>query len=301
MVVEELLESFVKRFLLIEDQVKGLHPNQKYGSRQKFQEITQFMENFFVFSQSTLTAGRLAEIRYRALFQAARSGIFIVDYDSASIIDANQRAEDLTLFSVKEMVGKHPRNLQIHTDAEFGEIRQSVLEQIHGKDVRPFGTVIRRTDGSTIQVEVTASLAEMRGQKFVFVVFQDITWRKQMEIELKMSEETARTLLDATPDSVFLLDPNLTILATNKTARENFHSVTPVFRGKPFLDLFNPQDPRNALRNEKLGGIITTGEHQSFQDENAGRKFEVNLYPVKDMEGKICRIALYAREIIVKN
>ena len=129
---------------------------------------------------------------------------------------------------------------------------------------------------------------------------QEITERVQMEKALLESEEKLQAVLNATTESVLLLDDQGVILALNQTAARRFgadvdaivglHGSALVSFGTISSDLF---DSRMAVIDE----VFCSGEPVQFEDERAGTIYDTSVYPIFDADGKARRVAIFARDI----
>jgi PAS domain S-box-containing protein len=123
----------------------------------------------------------------------------------------------------------------------------------------------------------------------------EIVERKRAEEALRDSEETARALLNASSDSVLLLDTNGIILAVNKSAALRLGKSAGELIGLRCYDLFPPEiAERRKAYNET---VIRSGKPVTFKDKRGGCLFSSTVYPVLDTEGKVARLAVFARDI----
>ncbi len=121
--------------------------------------------------------------------------------------------------------------------------------------------------------------------------------RKRMEDELRKSEKTARALLNATMEAAILLDVDGTILSINEMAAQRFESTPLQLEGKNAFHLL-PDDlaRRRKSHHQK---VLETGEGLWYFDKRGDRWLETHLYPIKNPEGKIIRVAVYSKDITV--
>ena len=131
-----------------------------------------------------------AERRYRDLFDGASDGILLIDPQTHTIVDANQRAEELYGFTREELVGMNllrlvPRDQHLsmwnntRRMADEGEILTKV-ERTH-----------IRKGGSSMEVSLSASLIHYGGRIVLQDIIRDETERNRMERELRAAKEAA--------------------------------------------------------------------------------------------------------------
>ena len=110
------------------------------------------------------------------------------------------------------------------------------------------------------------------------------------------SDETMRTLLNASQDIALLFDTDWTILAVNEVAAYRLGSTPEAMVGTNGLDyLLSPE----LARSRKIEGekVLRTGRPVQFEDSSQGRRFSNRIYPLFDAQHNVSRIAIFARDI----
>ena len=151
----------------------------------------------------------------RVFLEQSRDGIHILDRNG-KLRGANRKFEEMLGYSHKEM-----KNLHVWDwDAQW--TREELLERIGGSDSG--GALVetrhRRKDGVVIDVEISASRVEWRGQSLYYCVSRDFSERKQAEQALRESEERFRVLVEQATDAFFVLDKRGRFVEVNHTACE---------------------------------------------------------------------------------
>jgi PAS domain S-box-containing protein len=123
---------------------------------------------------------RESEERCRLLTEATFDGIAI--HDQGILIVVNPGLEKMFGYGPGELIGKHI--LDIVAD----ESREMVIANMRTGVSGPYESVGRRKDGSTFYGEVVAKPYRYNGREVCLVAGRDITERKTMEAELKLSE-----------------------------------------------------------------------------------------------------------------
>ena len=129
----------------------------------------------------------------------------------------------------------------------------------------------------------------------VFFTAELLFQRRQAERALQISEETARALLDASIESSILLDLDGCILAINEAAATRLGQEAEALVGQCVFDLLPPDvaEPRKARFDE----LLATGQPVRLEDQRAGRTYDHHAFPVFDAQGRITRVAAYARDV----
>ncbi len=113
------------------------------------------------------------------------------------------------------------------------------------------------------------------------------------------SEETAWQLLDATTDSVFLMDIRGMIVASNEIAASRYNKSLEQMIDASYYDLL-PADLM-ASRKAQITEVIRTGKPFHFEEDREGMVLDTRIFPVIDPEkGRVSRIAIFARDITTR-
>ncbi|MBT4512367.1 MAG: PAS domain-containing protein, partial [Chloroflexi bacterium] len=113
------------------------------------------------------------------------------------------------------------------------------------------------------------------------------------------SEETAWQLLDATTDSVILMDLRGTILATNEVAAERFDKSLEQMIDASYYDLL-PADLM-ASRKSQIAEVIKTGKPFHFEEDRKGMVLDTRVFPVVNPNnGRVTRVSIFARDITTR-
>ncbi|MGD9192953.1 MAG: transporter substrate-binding domain-containing protein, partial [Desulfobacterales bacterium] len=124
---------------------------------------------------------------------------------------------------------------------------------------------------------------------------KEVTERKLVENALKESRASARGLLDATRESLFLLDSEARILAANTTAAQRFDKAPSEIAGNNFFDLL-PETVRESRRSY-FDQVMQTGQPVDFEAVRDDFIFQTRFYPVKDKSDSLVGIAIFAQDI----
>ena len=139
----------------------------------------------------TANNARLAQsqARHRALFKQAMHAVLIVDGATGLVRDANPRTAALVGAEVDSLVGQ-PFSVLAATGApSFDEI----IEQAKAPDGVTYGdTLIRRTDGNPIHVDMYASLAVAGDEEMLVITLREVSERRRMREALEKSNQELR-------------------------------------------------------------------------------------------------------------
>lgn len=119
--------------------------------------------------------------------------------------------------------------------------------------------------------------------------------RHESAIALINSEEKAHALLNASTASMLLFDTEGTLLEVNESAADAMETTNNQLIGKNYFELFPPSI--SEKRWPVVQQVIETGEKITFRDSYKNMSFEHLIYPVKNQDAKVDRIAMMTREI----
>jgi diguanylate cyclase (GGDEF)-like protein/PAS domain S-box-containing protein len=140
-------------------------------------------------------------------------------------------------------------------------------------------------------------------------VILDITERKRAEESLQQSEQRMRSLLDATPDWIFIKDQEHRYQLVNQGYADALHIAPEEFIGKNDLELGFPEElvkgnPEKGIRgfwaDDRL--VMDSNEKQVYPDDPATIDGEVHTFhtvklPLRDAHGKPWGVLAFARDI----
>jgi PAS domain S-box-containing protein/putative nucleotidyltransferase with HDIG domain len=121
---------------------------------------------------------------------------------------------------------------------------------------------------------------------------EEIAERQRVGGALLKSRETCRALLDATPESVVLLDPYGVVLALNAVAARRMGKSIKELVGTCIYDLW-PQEVAEK-RKEVIEQAVRSKQLQRFMDYRQGRCYEHYLRPIPNEAGEIEELAVLA-------
>ncbi len=163
-----------------------------------------------------VTARKSSEDKFRALLESAPDAMVIVD-QRGRIVLINSRTEELFGYPRRELLGYpvevliperfHDRHLH-HRMSFFGDPRQRPM----GEELELFGL---RKDGTEFPLEISLSPIKTTDGVLVASAIRDITVRKQ-------AEEKFRSLLEAAPDAMVIVDDKGKITLVNAQTERLF-------------------------------------------------------------------------------
>ncbi|MCK9372199.1 MAG: PAS domain S-box protein [Sulfuricurvum sp.] len=146
---------------------------------------------------------RESEMNFRNIFNKSSDGIVIHDLNG-NFLEVNTVLCERLGYSREEFLGK---DLTLIDTPKGREKIPSTIRMLEENGHVMFEGEHCRKDGTTIPVEIHATLIEYQHQPSILSVVRDITERKQNEQALRDAEELYHTLFDLSPVGILLLDP----------------------------------------------------------------------------------------------
>lgn len=112
---------------------------------------------------------------------------------------------------------------------------------------------------------------------------------------LRESEETMRVLMNSSHDLALLLDTDGTVLTANNNAAERYAKNVAELIGTNIYPLMPAETV--ALRKRKAEEVIKTKQPVHYTEENAGKYFDCNLFPILDNEGNVQSFTVFVKDI----
>jgi PAS domain S-box-containing protein len=139
---------------------------------------------------------KLSEIRYRRLFESAKDGILILDFDTGTIMDANPFLLDLTGYTLDFILGKKIGDIGFITDKTLYE--QSFGQLKKEKYLRYESLPLVTKDDRSISVELISNVYNVDHQKVIQCNIRDITQRIRAEEALIQANKKLNLLSSIT-------------------------------------------------------------------------------------------------------
>jgi PAS domain S-box-containing protein len=128
-----------------------------------------------------------SEMRYRRLFETAKDGILILDFETGNILDANPFIVKIIDFPYEEIIGKKLWEIGLFSNKEESELAFTELK-VKGY-IRFEDMPIQRRNGRLTEVEFISNVYLENKKKVIQCNIRDITERVRAELALKKSEQ----------------------------------------------------------------------------------------------------------------
>jgi len=183
-------------------------------------------------SETTLRTDELQEV------------VALCDADGI-ILSWNRAGEEVTGFSREDVIG-------YHIDSVISPRSREIIDEI--LDVQRLGSALpglplrlQTSFGWEVPVEVTSVSRTFAGAERGFLlIFRDVTLKAQLEEHLDRMDALYRSLVEGSPDLVYVLDANARLLYINDTVETLLGYSKRDLIGRELIDIVHPEDRQRA-------------------------------------------------------
>jgi PAS domain S-box-containing protein len=230
--------------------------------------------------------------QYKILFEADVDGILIRNMDG-DLVRANPAACSLLRSTEEELIGTNVYEM-VHSD-DHDVIKRQLEEISDGRIFKGEG-LVKRSDGSTFIGSATVSPVEYDDGPHMMTVLRDVTEIRQVEADLKESEEKLQSISRNSPNFILALDLDYNITFANRTLTGR--PVEEII-GSNLLGYFSEETQQGF--KDTVENIRKTGKQGKYEmsGEWSGDKntvFETRMNPVYQ-EGEIVSFILSIMDI----
>jgi len=251
--------------------------------------------------------GRLkkTEENYKAIFNGVNDAIMILDPRTGGIIDANKKAAEMKGCTYDELKAKGLKLFMPDTkEEEYERVLDEYRKAVEDKGYHVFEWRNLKKDGCEQWVEMSLKKDRIDGEDYLLAIARDITDRKRTEKEIRNSEEMFRSLIDASPDAVFVADSAGMILYASDKALELY--------GVPRMDMLVGKNASDFSANdekprvlEAFGKVVREGNAHNFEvviirHNNEKVTGEANATLIKTPDGAPKAVMVTIRDITEK-
>lgn len=177
--------------------------------------------------RATETALRQSELKFSTLFRHSPQPAWIATLAEGRCLDINESFSRVLGFSRAEAVGKTCVELGLWQDLQdLQQFRTSLLQTGRLLDLE---AMLYTKSGETKTVLLSAAVSRLAGQDCVLGVLNDISDRKQIELQLRRTEQWLQQFSRQSPSSIYTLvqDPDGHVwFEYTSSAVEAIHEVT---------------------------------------------------------------------------
>lgn len=227
-------------------------------------------------------------------------GCMLTDADFR-IIDWNPAAERIFGYSRQEVLGMGPPFEKILPGGFWPEAEE-VLERIRSGDMAANTTSFNLTkDGRTITCDWHNTPLLNRNGSFagLLSLVDDVTERKQAEVELRRTSDLLRAVTQGSPDAIFVKDLQGRYLFFNAAAERFVGRLARDVLGKDDTELFAGDGAQLVMERDRR--VMQTGQMETEEEELTAsgqtRTFLATKAPYRDERGHVIGVIGISRDI----
>jgi PAS domain S-box-containing protein len=157
-----------------------------------------------------------SEQRFRDIFNNVNDAIQIHEMEPdgrpGRFLDVNDVACHMLMISREELLAHNPLD---YATEYHNPPMEEVTRQLRTNGNATFETGHRRTDGIIVPVEISAHVISLMEKTVVLSVIRDLTSRKKVEEEIRISNMILRTQQETSPDGILIVDDSGKIISFN--------------------------------------------------------------------------------------
>jgi PAS domain S-box-containing protein len=229
--------------------------------------------------QQAEQALRDSEASYRAIFEASEDAIFVHDWESSAIVDANPKACATYGYSREDILRLGAGDLSSGVPPYTLQHALRYIEAAKEGSPQRFEWHRRNRDGSLHWDEVSLAPANIAGRRRLLAITREITERKEREEALRRSEARLRATIEAALDCVIGLDSTGRVIEFNAAAERCFGYRRDEALGRPISELVMP--PAAADAADGMAPYISAvgGPERGRRIEVAARRADGTSFP----------------------
>jgi PAS domain S-box-containing protein len=213
---------------------------------------------------------RESEKRFRELTDLLPQTVYEMNMEG-NITFSNRQGFELTGYT-QDDIDKGLNIHQLFIPEDRDRLKTDIQKRLKGEELGNHEYTLLRRDGLTLPI----------------LAYSD-----------QANEEMICAILDATTETILLLDNQMNILAANDTASQRLGISLDDLIGFNYGNMPSDIVPDEVLkfRLERIQKVIDSGESIRFEDGRKGVLYDNNIYPIFNSQGEVIRVAIFARDI----
>ncbi|MGH7477294.1 MAG: PAS domain S-box protein, partial [Longimicrobiales bacterium] len=204
-------------------------------------------------SRESAAEARRQQHYFESLFEWAPAPIALIDHEDR-VLRTNQAFCELFGYAQDELLGGKVNDFIV--PAQLREQAESWTTRVHGGEAMRQETVRRRKDGSEVHVSIVATpFDDADGRRRIYVVYRDVTERKQFEEALRTSERRFRSLIENAADGIVLLDGSGKVVYESPSTQRMTGYTEEERVGRSAFEFLHPDDV--ARVQEEFVGLLS--------------------------------------------
>ena len=233
------------------------------------------------------------------LFDLTSALVTVLD-PSGCIVYCNKACRDFSGYSSGELLGKYIWEL-LYSSSQKKSLQKDFSQLNRGNFPKQQENCWLTKQGETSWIAWTNnSYFNKEGQvEYIVATGININHRKLREVELQNQCNLLQSVIEATPDAVFVKDLQGHFKLVNKPFARLFEKKVEDIIGKHISSIFPPKVCMELKRDDVK--IISSGQSETFEEnvfiQGEWRTYLTTKAPYRDMEGNILGVAGFAKDV----
>lgn len=216
---------------------------------------------------------------YDSLLNSLPEAMFIYDLENLKFLEVNESALKLYGYKRSDFL-----NMDL-TDLYAPEDIQTLIQSSDSKTVSPGPWRHKKSDGSSILVELTRTSVEYKGKKGHLNIVKNVS----EQVEEKKRNQLLQSVYDHTSDLIIITDKDGFIQTANEQVSRKIGYSRKDLESRPFISLVSDDDRAKVNKNIFHSGLLKTTSLELEFKKPSGTLFKsiVIATPIKDYNGEI--------------
>ncbi len=229
-------------------------------------------------------------------------GVAVTD-TSMRIVQANGAlARMFGVRSPRQLIGRTVPEVLGYSSRERSRLTQGMKELREGAAIENVEGLCESADGKLFPVLLSVTPVHDRDGEFIggVAILRDITDRKQMEEELRESEERFRQFFENAPEYCYMISPDGIILNANKSALRTLGYRKGEIVGKPLKTIYAPESlpkMRKLFAKWRKTGKLVNEEMIILTKNGERRAVLLSADAVRGKDGEVTHSVSAQRDI----
>ena len=279
----------------------GMDPIQVLGFVVPIFTSTLWTFGFIIMVNQRLNDENIKEKeKLQMVFNTSPDAALITRLVDGLFVDVNSGFSEMTGYKREDVIGNSTVNINLWNDIE--DRRIFVIELENKGFCKNMEFVFQRKDGSQFFGLISSRIIMINSKLHIVSVIHDVTDQKKVEETIRESEETYRSILNASPDDITITDLEGRILMISPAAKKMFGYEPEYerFIGSMLVDYILPEDAEKAKANivrMYQGNFPRPNEYRGVRRDKSIFDIEVNSGFIHNAAGQPIKMVFIVRDV----
>jgi len=238
-----------------------------------------------------------AEALFARVFQSSPCAISVFRLSDDRWIDVNSAYLQMTGYSLQEVIGHSPWELNLYVDPAM---REGWSKRLHAeKRIEPQDAKIRRKSGEVRDVLASIEATDIGGEPLAILMALDVTERNDAERALRKSAELLRLFFDHAPVALAMFDRDMRYLHASRRWAADYGLETGDLRGLSHYQVFPEISERwkEIHRRGQTGEIVREESDRFVRADGSVQWVRWEVRPWYQTPGEVGGIVIFTEDV----